>query len=273
MNCPFFYKTGSCRHGAKCSKKHLSPSSSQTILLERIYVSPRWINPTCSDDDVKEHLELFVCDMFEELHRYGFIEEMYVCENLNHLRGNFYCIFKNIESAEKALEALSPRAVGTQYLPRYYSGVALQPRFVSFTNIEDAFCSAYSRPQLDPRAPKTTCNRKDKDDCNYLHIAKMPLLVLDILKETYFPKQARKVEEKERRRRSRRRRSRSRSRGRYERRRSRSRSRSRSRNRKRSRSRSRNRYDKQINDNKQNRRYDDRRRSRSRSRDIKKGRQ
>lgn len=256
MNCQFFYKTGACRHGAKCSKKHLSPPSSQTILLERIYVCPRWINPTCSDDDVKEHLELFVCDMFEELHRYGFIKEMYVCENLNQLRGNFYCIFKEVESAEKAFEALSPRAVGNQWLPRYYSGVALQPRFVSFTNIEDAFCSAYSRSQLDPSALKKICPKKD--DCNFLHVAKMPLLVLDILKETYFPKQAHKVG----------RRSRSRSRGRYERR----RSRSRSRNRKRSRSRSQNRYDKQNYNNKRNHRYDDRRRSRSRSRDIKKGR-
>ncbi|KHC49021.1 splicing factor U2AF 35 kDa subunit [Candida albicans Ca6] len=44
--CSFYSKIGACRHGEKCSKKHLKPISSRTILLANLYQ-----NPTLNDDD------------------------------------------------------------------------------------------------------------------------------------------------------------------------------------------------------------------------------
>src|SRR3954451_8165359 len=37
VNCSFYYKIGACRHGDRCSRKHVKPSYSQTILLPNLY--------------------------------------------------------------------------------------------------------------------------------------------------------------------------------------------------------------------------------------------
>jgi splicing factor U2AF subunit len=31
VNCSFYYKIGACRHGDRCSRKHVKPSYSQTF--------------------------------------------------------------------------------------------------------------------------------------------------------------------------------------------------------------------------------------------------
>ena len=36
VNCSFYYKIGACRHGDRCSRKHVKPSYSQTILLPNL---------------------------------------------------------------------------------------------------------------------------------------------------------------------------------------------------------------------------------------------
>jgi hypothetical protein len=40
VNCSFFFKIGACRHGEKCSRKHVKPNFSQTILLPNLYQNP-----------------------------------------------------------------------------------------------------------------------------------------------------------------------------------------------------------------------------------------
>jgi hypothetical protein len=45
VNCSFFFKTGSCRHGEQCSRAHNKPSSSQTILIRNLYIPVRFSHP------------------------------------------------------------------------------------------------------------------------------------------------------------------------------------------------------------------------------------
>ena len=37
VNCPFFYKIGSCRYGDSCERIHNKPPISETVLLEHMY--------------------------------------------------------------------------------------------------------------------------------------------------------------------------------------------------------------------------------------------
>ncbi|KAG4302948.1 hypothetical protein PCK1_000891 [Pneumocystis canis] len=40
VNCSFYFKIGACRHGDRCSRKHVKPSYSQTILCPNLYQNP-----------------------------------------------------------------------------------------------------------------------------------------------------------------------------------------------------------------------------------------
>ncbi len=40
VNCPFYFKIGACRHADRCSRLHLRPVFSQTILIKHIYNHP-----------------------------------------------------------------------------------------------------------------------------------------------------------------------------------------------------------------------------------------
>ena len=33
VNCSFYFKIGACRHGDRCSRKHIQPNFSQTVLI------------------------------------------------------------------------------------------------------------------------------------------------------------------------------------------------------------------------------------------------
>ena len=56
---------------------------------------------------LKDHFEEFYEDAFEELSKFGEIEELNVCDNVNeHLLGNVYIKYRNEDDAEKAVQAL-----------------------------------------------------------------------------------------------------------------------------------------------------------------------
>ncbi|PTB81579.1 hypothetical protein M440DRAFT_15937 [Trichoderma longibrachiatum ATCC 18648] len=42
VNCSFYFKIGACRHGDRCSRKHVKPSYSQTILMPNLYQNPAY---------------------------------------------------------------------------------------------------------------------------------------------------------------------------------------------------------------------------------------
>ena len=96
VNCPFYYKMGACRHGDKCSRIHNRPVLSQTILIPHMYLNPVAApmidaegNPVEYDKKyLRDHFEEFYEDAFDELEKYGEIEELIVCDNVNeHLLG------------------------------------------------------------------------------------------------------------------------------------------------------------------------------------------
>jgi len=40
VNCPFYFKIGACRHGDGCSRTHLRPHFSQTLMIPHLYIPP-----------------------------------------------------------------------------------------------------------------------------------------------------------------------------------------------------------------------------------------
>ncbi|KAM5362555.1 hypothetical protein ACJZ2D_012467 [Fusarium nematophilum] len=137
VNCSFYFKIGACRHGDRCSRKHVKPSYSQTILMPNLYQNPAYdpknrMNPS----QLQNHFDAFYEDIWCELCKYGELEELVVCDNnndrtsflsaetrhlyfgegrsANHanpsdLIGNVYARFKYEESAQKACDELNSR--------------------------------------------------------------------------------------------------------------------------------------------------------------------
>lgn len=112
VNCSFYFKIGACRHGERCSRKHIRPPYSTTVLLPNMYIPPSH-DPNCTmtPSQLQEHFDNFYEDIFIELStKYGEIEAMNVCENLgDHLLGNIYVRFSGEEEAGHAVEALNQR--------------------------------------------------------------------------------------------------------------------------------------------------------------------
>jgi splicing factor U2AF subunit len=80
----FYYKIGACRHGDRCSRKHVKPSYSQTILLPNLYQNPAFdpknkMNPS----QLQNHFDAFYEDFYCEMCKYGEVEEVVVCDNNN----------------------------------------------------------------------------------------------------------------------------------------------------------------------------------------------
>lgn len=111
VNCSFYYKIGACRHGDRCSRKHVKPSYSQTILMPNLYQNPAYdpknkMNPS----QLQNHFDAFYEDLWCEMCKYGEVEEIVVCDNNNdHLIGNVYARFKYEDSAQAACDALNSR--------------------------------------------------------------------------------------------------------------------------------------------------------------------
>lgn len=40
VNCSFYLKIGACRHGDRCSRKHIKPQFSQTLVVSNMYTNP-----------------------------------------------------------------------------------------------------------------------------------------------------------------------------------------------------------------------------------------
>ena len=111
VNCSFYFKIGACRHGDRCSRKHVKPTFSQTILCSNIYQNPAHdTNCNMSEEQIQAHFDDFYEDFFTELCKYGEVEEMHVCDNVgDHLIGNVYARFRYEEDAQKAVDNLNQR--------------------------------------------------------------------------------------------------------------------------------------------------------------------
>lgn len=166
VNCPFYFKIGACRHGDRCSRLHNRPNSSLTLLLANMYQSPdaglaqtggldadgniRQMDPK----KMQEHFEDFYEDIFEELSKYGEVENLNVCDNLaDHMIGNVYVKFREEEHATAALHAMSGR---------FYAGRPIMVEFCPVTDFREATCRQYE---------ENTCTRGGY--CNFMHLRKI----------------------------------------------------------------------------------------------------
>lgn len=154
--CTFYEKIGACRHGEKCSRKHVKPVSSLTILLPNLYQNPK-LNKNDSDQfnpkQLQEYFDQFYKDIFVRFATYGEIKNMVVCENdNNHLNGNVYVKFVSIDLAIQAVMDLNTC---------WYNMKPVHCELSPVDNFVDANCRAYDT---------NSCTRGER--CNFMHIRK-----------------------------------------------------------------------------------------------------
>lgn len=152
--CTFYEKIGACRHGEKCSRKHVKPLTSSTILLPNLYQNPKLnkndleqFNPK----QLQEYFDEFYKDIFIKFNQFGEIKLLVVCENdNNHLNGNVYVKFVDPQSGIDAVLDLNTC---------WYNKKPVHCELSPVENFVDANCRAYETD---------TCTRGDH--CNFMHI-------------------------------------------------------------------------------------------------------
>ncbi|KAI3900181.1 hypothetical protein MKX01_021099, partial [Papaver californicum] len=149
VNCPFYFKTGVCRHGDRCLRIHTRPSISSTILLFNMYQRPDMI--TQDPRHIQQHFDDYCEDIFKKLSKHGEIESINICDNLaDHMVGNVYVQFRKEEHAANALKNL---------IGRFYAGRPIIVDFSPVTDFREATCRQYE---------ENTCHRGGY--CNFMHL-------------------------------------------------------------------------------------------------------
>lgn len=162
INCPFFYKIGACRHGERCSRTHMRPHFSQTILIPHFYQSSKQQAeegdqkqppaPPTADDEAE--FEDFYEEIVDELSKFGYIEQLNILENQgDHMVGNVYIKFNKEEQAENALKALTGR---------FYAGRVLKVEYSPVTDFREARCRQFDEDH---------CSRGSY--CNFMHLRRV----------------------------------------------------------------------------------------------------
>ncbi|CAE7192341.1 unnamed protein product [Rhizoctonia solani] len=152
VNCSFYYKIGACRHGDRCSRKHIRPPFSQTILLPNVYHNPAH-NPNASytDDQLQQDFDTTYEDLYCELAKYGNLVELHVCDNVgDHLIGNVYARYEWETEAQAAVDAMNNR---------WYAGRPLYAELSPVTDFREACCRQNENGE---------CNRGGF--CNFMHL-------------------------------------------------------------------------------------------------------
>ncbi|XP_060734421.1 U2 small nuclear ribonucleoprotein auxiliary factor 35 kDa subunit-related protein 2 isoform X1 [Tachysurus vachellii] len=165
-NCPFFIKTGACRFGDRCSRKHDHPSSSSTLMVRAMFVtfameqSRRDDYDTdasleYSDDETRQQFLDFYEDVLPEFRNAGKVVQFKVSCNFEpHLRGNVYVQYDTEEQCKEAF---------MMFNGRWYAGRQLQCEFSPVTKWKTAICGLYDRR----KCPKGK-------HCNFLHVFQNP---------------------------------------------------------------------------------------------------
>ncbi|GCB79597.1 U2 small nuclear ribonucleoprotein auxiliary factor 35 kDa subunit-related protein 2 [Scyliorhinus torazame] len=164
--CPFFLKTGSCRFGDRCSRKHVYPASSHTLLIRAMFItfgmeeSRRDDYDTDSglehsEEDIYQQFVEFYEDVLPEFKNIGKVVQFKVsCNYEPHLRGNVYIQYQKEEECQQAFALFNGR---------WYAGKQLQCEFSPVTRWKMAICGLYERRKC-PRGKH----------CNFLHVFRNP---------------------------------------------------------------------------------------------------
>ncbi|XP_069319185.1 U2 small nuclear ribonucleoprotein auxiliary factor 35 kDa subunit-related protein 2 isoform X3 [Eulemur rufifrons] len=165
-NCPFYSKTGACRFGDRCSRKHNFPASSPTLLIKSMFTTFGMEQCRRDDYDPDASLEYseeetyqqfldFYNDVLPEFKNVGKVIQFKVSCNLEpHLRGNVYVQYQSEEECQAALSLFNGR---------WYAGRQLQCEFCPVTRWKMAICGLFEIQQC-PRGKH----------CNFLHVFRNP---------------------------------------------------------------------------------------------------
>jgi splicing factor U2AF subunit len=143
VNCSFYFKIGACRHGDNCTRIHLKPTQSQTMVIPHMYDNPPAAialsgGTKLPEEMIKEtvrHFEDFYEEIFLELSNFGELEDLIVTDNIgDHIIGNVYVKFVDEDDAAKAMKGLTGR---------YYAGKLIIPEYSPVTNFRDAKCRQF----------------------------------------------------------------------------------------------------------------------------------
>lgn len=164
VNCSFYFKIGACRHGDRCSRKHIKPLFSQSVLIQNLFQNPVYstLKDQYSLPQLQEHFDLFYEDLFIHFAKFGEIIDLKVCDNVgDHLVGNVYCRFRLEESAQLLVDDLNNR---------FYQGKPVFAELSPVTDFKESCCRQYD---------ENKCNRGGL--CNFMHLKKVsPDLVADL---------------------------------------------------------------------------------------------
>lgn len=158
-NCPFYSKTGTCRHGDKCIRVHNKPQTSDTLIIKNMYentlleiaIQEGKKVPEEELKEVNRNFENFYEEVFLKLAQIGCVEEMIVCDNLgSHLNGNVVVKYKTEEEGIKAMRVLSSQ---------FYKGRPIVIDYSPVTDFNKSICKLNER---------FVCDRGGY--CNYFHL-------------------------------------------------------------------------------------------------------
>ncbi|KAL4656501.1 hypothetical protein GN956_G4411 [Arapaima gigas] len=165
-NCPFFLKTGACRFGERCSRKHVHPMNSSTLMIRGMFMTFGMEQSRRDDYDTDASLEYseeeiyqqfldFYEDVLPELRTAGKVVQFKVSCNFEpHLRGNVYVQYETTEQCKEAF---------LMFNGRWYAGKQLQCEFSPVTKWKTAICGLFDRQ----KCPKGK-------HCNFLHVYRNP---------------------------------------------------------------------------------------------------
>ncbi|XP_051918386.1 U2 small nuclear ribonucleoprotein auxiliary factor 35 kDa subunit-related protein 2 [Hippocampus zosterae] len=165
-NCPFFLKTGSCRFGDRCSRKHVYPSTSPTLLIRAMFITYGMeqsrrddydgdASLEHSEEELHESFTEFYHDVLPEFKTIGKVVQFKVsCNYEPHLRGNVYVQF---DTGEQCREAF------IKFNGRWYAGKQLHCEICPVTRWKNAICGLFDRK----KCPKGK-------HCNFLHVFRNP---------------------------------------------------------------------------------------------------
>ncbi|KAH7282811.1 hypothetical protein KP509_35G048600 [Ceratopteris richardii] len=162
-HCPFHIKTGVCRFGVNCSRVHVYPDKSCTLLIKNMYHGPGLPMEhdeglEYTDEEIAQNYKEFFDDVHGEFMKHGKIINFKVCRNeSSHLRGNVYAQYESVESAVTAYNALNGR---------FYAGKQITCEYVVVTRWRAALCGEYMRSH------HRSCSHGTA--CNFLHCFKNP---------------------------------------------------------------------------------------------------
>jgi splicing factor U2AF 35 kDa subunit len=201
---------GACRHGDRCSRAHNRPVFSQTLCLPHFYQNPNarivaanqqgLPPPDITPGQIQEEFEDFYEEVFEELGKYGELEELHVCDNLgDHMIGT--CISAPVQPCCFSLLSFFPRVSKVSIMPlgricgiliagnvyakffteedamealkglngRFYAGRQIVAEFSPVTEFREARCRQFD---------ESHCSRGAF--CNFMHLKAVPK---DIVKD------------------------------------------------------------------------------------------